>query len=269
MADDLQPSVIPVPWRRLLLPTEHGSWAFVLEPVCLGLLVAYSPGTIWLSLAVLFSFLARKPAKPALGGDNSTSAHRQQARVLLSVLVVLSLTALGFATAASSPAILLPLVLAVPGIGIFARQELSGQTRSLLAELVGTGICSLPLISMALAAGWPWASALSLGLVNLGRSSPTLLFVRTALRSTRGETGLKQIAVVAQFLVPGMLALLAITNQMPWPIVAINSVLSLRALASLSGIVPVVSAKLTGILEVFWGIAYVISVAIAYHSNGL
>jgi hypothetical protein len=27
-------------WRRVLLPTEHGSWAFLAEPVVLGWLVA-------------------------------------------------------------------------------------------------------------------------------------------------------------------------------------------------------------------------------------
>ncbi len=144
---------------------------------------------------------------------------------------------------------------------------MSGQTRSLLTEFVGTGLCSLPLLTIALAAGWTWTPAISLGLINLARAWPTLLFVRTVLRSSRGENGFKSIAVASQFFAPGLLTLLALSQLVPWSVVAINSVLSARALFFLSGIVPLSSARRIGISEVFWRIGYVVFVAIAYHGN--
>lgn len=257
----------PVPWRRLLLPTDHGSWAFVLEPVFLGLIVAFSPAALWLSLAVFCGFLARKPAKLALGTASISPLLRYQAGVITSTLALLSLIALGLALASSRLVILLPLALAMPGVWLFARQEIDGQTRSLLAELVGTGLCTLPLVSIALAAGWSWRLALSLGFVNLARAWPTLLFVRALLRSSRGDSAGKQVAVFAQLLAPAVLVLLVLTQQMPWPVVAINSVLAMRALLFLSGTFPAQSAKRIGIAEVAWGLAYIGTVAAVYNGN--
>jgi hypothetical protein len=250
-----------------LLPTDHGSWAFVLEPVCLGFLVAFSPASVWLGLAVLFGFIARKPVKLALSAAPTTPALRHQARAISSLLVLLSLIALGLAVTCSRPVILLPLALAMPGVWGFARQVIGGQTRSLPAELVGTGLCTLPLVSIALAAGWAWTPALSLGLINLARAWPTLLFVRALLRTSRGESGGKQVAIFVQLLAPATLALLVMTQQMPWPVVAINSVLSVRALLFLSGIFPAPSARRIGISEVVWGLAYAIGAAVAYNAN--
>jgi hypothetical protein len=254
----------------LLLPTDHGSWAFVLEPVLLGLLVAFSSSAAWLGLAVLLGFIARKPAsKLALKTNGPGSTLQRQARVALTIFALLSLSSLGFAVFYASPIILLPLALAAPGVWLFARQEIDGQTRSLIAELVGTGICSLPLVAIAAAAGWSWTPALSLGLVNLARAWPTLLLVRALLRSSRGETGGRRVAIGAQLLAPGVLILLATLHQVPWPVVAMNSVLSARALLFLCGIFSAQSAKRIGIAEVIWGFAYVVSVTAAYHVNAL
>ena len=47
--------------RSIALPTEHGGWGFTLEPILLGLLVAYSAAAWELSVAALAVFLARRP----------------------------------------------------------------------------------------------------------------------------------------------------------------------------------------------------------------
>jgi YwiC-like protein len=49
------------------LPVEHGGWGISLEPVLLGLLVAPSPAGLWLALATLGAFLARRPLKIVAG----------------------------------------------------------------------------------------------------------------------------------------------------------------------------------------------------------
>ena len=49
-------------YRSVALPTEHGGWGFLLEPVLLGLLLAPSPAGVLLALAGLATFLARHPA---------------------------------------------------------------------------------------------------------------------------------------------------------------------------------------------------------------
>jgi len=52
-----------VRWRSVALPTEHGGWAFISEPVLLGLLLAPSAGGLALGLAAFAAFLLRQPFK--------------------------------------------------------------------------------------------------------------------------------------------------------------------------------------------------------------
>src|SRR5262245_5381791 len=52
--------------RSVALPSEHGGWSFLLEPVLLGLLVAFSWPGVLLAVAALGAFLAHQPLKTAI-----------------------------------------------------------------------------------------------------------------------------------------------------------------------------------------------------------
>jgi hypothetical protein len=52
--------------RAVAMPTEHGGWSLTLEPVLLGLLVAWSWPGVALGLAAMLAFLARTPVKLVL-----------------------------------------------------------------------------------------------------------------------------------------------------------------------------------------------------------
>ena len=47
--------------RQIVLPTEHGSWGFLLEPIVAGVAVAFSAASVWIAVAVIGAFLARRP----------------------------------------------------------------------------------------------------------------------------------------------------------------------------------------------------------------
>ena len=53
-------------WRRVVLPTEHGGWAFLAEPMLLGLLLAPSWSGALLATAALAAFLSRQPLRTVL-----------------------------------------------------------------------------------------------------------------------------------------------------------------------------------------------------------
>ena len=50
-------------WRTVAMPTEHGGWGLTLEPVLLGLIVAWSGAGAALGVAAFAAFLLRTPAK--------------------------------------------------------------------------------------------------------------------------------------------------------------------------------------------------------------
>jgi len=52
-----------VGWRAAAMPSEHGGWGLTLEPVLLGLLVAWSTAGVALGFAAFVAFLLRTPAK--------------------------------------------------------------------------------------------------------------------------------------------------------------------------------------------------------------
>ena len=53
-------------WRAVAVPSEHGGWGLTLEPVLLGLLVAFSWPGLAIGVAALLAFLVRTPLKLAL-----------------------------------------------------------------------------------------------------------------------------------------------------------------------------------------------------------
>ena len=52
--------------RSVALPSEHGGWSFLLEPIALGLAVAPSLAGLLLGVAVTGAFLTHQPLKTAV-----------------------------------------------------------------------------------------------------------------------------------------------------------------------------------------------------------
>ncbi|MFT3781900.1 MAG: YwiC-like family protein [Nibricoccus sp.] len=254
----------PFSYRRIILPGEHGSWAFVLEPLVLGLLVAFSPAAVAISIAVFCGFLTRKPFRLGFGKRQQTTATRKRARFVFLCLGGIAAGAISIALKLSAPSALVPLALAVPPLLFFARKDDEGDARSLAAEMVATGLCSLPLVSITLAANWPLSIALGVACVNLARAWPTVLFVRSRLRAAKQKQRPGLLCYVSQIAAPVALAALALSNGSPWMPVLLCSLLSLRAGYMLSARSPRLTAKQVGIIEVFVGLLCIIVCAWAY-----
>jgi hypothetical protein len=54
---------VRVGWRAVAMPSEHGGWGLTLEPVLLGLVVAWSGAGVALGVAAFAAFLVRTPLK--------------------------------------------------------------------------------------------------------------------------------------------------------------------------------------------------------------
>jgi hypothetical protein len=55
-----------VRWQSIALPTEHGGWSFISEPILLGLLLTPSWGGLALAIGAFAAFLLRQPLKIVL-----------------------------------------------------------------------------------------------------------------------------------------------------------------------------------------------------------
>ena len=134
--------------RHIALPTDHGSWVFLLSPLLIGLFAGgrWTPAVVPLVVAALAAFLLRQPvtiAVKAYSGRRSRSdlpAARFLILIygLIGLLAVAALLALGFWYL---------LVLALPAAPVFgwhlylvSRRE---ERRQLGVEIVGSGVLAL------------------------------------------------------------------------------------------------------------------------------
>lgn len=149
-----------VRWRSVALPTEHGSWAFVGEPIILGLILAPTWSGLALCIAVFATFLLRQPLKIYL---KDVRQHRRVPRTVIARQFILIYGAIlivaGGIFLSSFPElnILLPLLLAVP---LFLTQfiaDLRNRSRSLTAELASSLAVGAIAPVLVLMDGWGYS----------------------------------------------------------------------------------------------------------------
>ena len=141
--------------RAVAMPTEHGGWSLTLEPVLLGLLVAWSWPGLALGVAAMLAFLARTPLKLVLVDRwrgrwlmRTTVAARVAAVELLVLVALVVVAAIG-----ADARFWWPLLAAAPLVAIELWFDMRSRSRRLLPELAGTvGIGSVA-AAIALADG--------------------------------------------------------------------------------------------------------------------
>jgi hypothetical protein len=174
--------------RAVALPTEHGGWGLVAEPLLLGLCVAPSSAGVLVATAVLAAFLWRHPARLAVA-DLRRGVRYPRTRVAVAAAGVYALVALaagvGAVTLSKAPLFGLAAMVA-PFASVYLAYDVRLQSRQLVAELAGALALSVGAPVVARAAGWNEGAALGLWVLIAGRSVPAVLDVRGRLRRARG-----------------------------------------------------------------------------------
>jgi len=253
--------------RSVALPSEHGGWGFLIEPILLGLLVAFSPGGLLLSVASFGVFLIHQPLKIAI--KDRLKGHRPERTVwaerfvlgygLLALLPMLALMA-------STPLdFLLPIALAVPLAGVQVAYDARNQSRRLLPELAGATALAMIAPAVALLASWPLPAALALALPLLARAFSSILYVRARLKLEHGKPQPAWPVWLAHGL--AVLLMLALGQSQAMPRLAILAFVILlgRAYLGLSVYRKPRPAKSIGFQEVGYGLLTVILLALGYN----
>lgn len=175
--------------RAVALPTEHGGWGLTAEPVLLGLIIAWSLAGLALGIAAILAFLVRTPLKLALI-DRRRGRTLERTR-LATKLAAAELAAIGalalFAGLRAGWQWLIPVIIAVPFVAVQMAYDVRSRGRRLIPELTGTvGIAAIA-AAILRADQQPWALAIAVWMVLVGRALASIPFVRTqVIRLHRG-----------------------------------------------------------------------------------
>jgi len=254
----------PASLRRVLVPAEHGGWAFLGEPILLGLLVAWSPAGLLVAVATVAAFLARQPLKVLLGDRRRGHRYPRTAaaeRAFVACAVV-ALAALAGATLLGRGPLLVAVGLGAPLGAAALAFDLARRSREAAAEVTAALALGAAASVIALAGGWPPGAALGLWGILAARSGPSVLYVRARLRLDRGEPAAVGAALWASLAGVALAAFLATAGLAPRAAVAAIVLLGLRALHGLSPLRGRLTTARLGLTEVLFGIVVVAATAV-------
>lgn len=252
----------------MALPTEHGSWSFVGEPILLGLLLAPGWGGLALALAAFGAFLLRQPLRLYVKDVRSGrwAARTPAARNFALLYTALTLAA-GAVTLLHLPSVeaLLPLLIAIPVFAVQLAQDFANRSRSLIAEISGALAAGALASSIVLMDGWSLLPALGLWLAMAAKAAAAVLYVRARLRLERGKPASVTQAALAHIVGLALLLGAAAKALLPPTAPLAMAVLTGRAVLGLSRWRRARIPKQIGIQEVVYGLGFVLLVAAGYH----
>ena len=175
--------------RPIALPTEHGGWGFLFEPILVGLLIAPSWGGALIALAFILGFLTRQPLKFALQDALRGRSYPRTTwcRIFAISYATAALLALVAAGAISGPIILVPLGLVAPLGFLQVIYDATNRSRALLPELGGSIAMTSSAVAIAIAGGMRMLPAFMLAGVLVARGIPSIVYVRTLLQRAHGK----------------------------------------------------------------------------------
>ncbi len=190
----------------MAIPSEHGGWGLTLEPVLLGLVVAWSAAGAALGVAAFAAFLVRTPLKLVavdVRRGRWLDRSRLAVRIAIVELTVLG-SAVGVAGALAGWSFLAPVLLAAPLVAIELSFDVRSRGRRLVPELCGAIGISAVAASIVLAGGRSGGLAAGVWLVLAARAIGAIPFVRVQImRLRRGHASVLQsdLAQVASVLI--------------------------------------------------------------------
>ncbi len=252
-------------FRKIALPEEHGSWGFVLEPLILSLLIAFSIQGLYIAAAAFFVFLSYQPLKILLNAKIN-KALKKNAGVILSVYILVSIAFFAAALKESASSAFFPFVIAFVFMGVYLFSDELGRAKTLLSGILAPAGFSFISLTILLVSGWKLSLVLGFYLLLLNRIVPTVFFVHERMKLSRKTK--PDILKVALIGAAGILIIAASIqlNILPVYSAAAAAVLFVRSIIGLMPGMEKLNVTKVGILEFIYGAAYVAINYYAYSS---
>lgn len=255
--------------RSVALPSEHGGWGFLLEPILLGLLVAFSWKGVLLGIAAVGVFLIHQPLKVAT--KDHLKGRRPPRLIWAERFVVgygmLALIPMLILLLTTSPSFLLPITLAIPFASVQLYYDAQNRSRRLIPEICGAMALAMIAPTIALLDDWTFGTAIVLWVILAMRAVAAILYVRSRIRLKNGKPASPSITWLIHIVALAISIGLALTDNAPWLTVLAFSILLFRALHGLSQYRKDHPIKVIGFQELAYGLMTVFIVAIGYGLN--
>jgi len=249
-------------WRVVAVPSEHGGWGLTLEPVLLGLLLAFSWAGVAIGIAAFVAFVARTPLKLALvDRRRHRSLPRTRLATRVAIVEVLLLAVLGLlALAGAGWEWLVPIGIAAPLVVVELWFDIRSRGRRLVPELCGSIGITAVAAAIIVAGDETNRLALAASMILAARAVASIPFVRTQIARLRH--GGAALAATDAFQIAG--AVLAITaiavdDRVTVGAFAVVIVAVLQAVWMRRHTVPV--AKVIGVQQMVLGLVIVVATA--------
>jgi hypothetical protein len=253
--------------RPIALPTEHGGWSMILEPIILGWWVAFSGVGLLLGFAAFATFLSRHPFQLVIRDRKRGKRYprTQWAERFVIAYVVFAAAAMLLAIVATDYPFWQPFTIAVPLAIIQIWYDVQNRSRDIVAEVAGAIAVGVVAAMIVLADGWQTDAAFALWGILIARIVGTILYVRARLRLERGE---KPDILLAHFThILGLISviILFLADLVPGLAIIALSLLIARSLYGLSKYRrPAPRAAIIGIQEVVFGIITIALIGVGY-----
>ncbi len=264
-----KPAVPKLKTSKIALPTEHGGWGFLFEPIVAAVAIAFSTAGMWIAVMTIGAFLVRQPLKVFVIDRLGMRVNERALTAMYFVLGFGAIFALGLAgavvTAGWEP--LLPFAFVLPLAAIQMYFDFSRQGRHILPELGGAVAISASAAAIALAGGMSWPAALGLWAIFVARLISSILYVRERLLLEKGKPHSKNSPLIANTIAVAAVAALASFGLAPALVIFAMLILLGRAIEGLSINRRKMKAMKIGIFEVIYGTITVLAVIIGHYTG--
>lgn len=248
--------------RSVAVPTEHGGWGLTLEPVLLGLLVAWSGAGVCLGIAAFVAFVARTPLKVLL-----VDARRRRrlprtsvARRVLAAETVLLVALVGGAIALEASTFWTPLVAIVPLVAVELWFDMRSRSRRLLPELVGAVGMGGVVAVVVLADGGSSRLATACWMILAARSVTAIVTVRDQVGRLHGRAATPRLTFGADLTAITIAAAAVVVDRSTFVgAIAVGAAIAIQRALNVS---PVPRAVVIGVRQTLLGLVVVAATAI-------